>query len=278
MTPNIKFGLDVPIDGEFADPHLLTSLALEAEQCGWHGFFVQDAIASDKPLVDPWISLSAIAVDTKDLRIGAFLTALPRRRPWKVARETVTLDALSNGRLIFAAGLGFNPADFSNYGEDSSLQLRADMLDEGLHLLDRFWSGEKVTFDGAHYQVADVTMLPRPIQRPRIPIWLGGGWPVRAPFKRAARWDGIYVMTEKATGGKMTPDDIREMRLFIAGHRGEWDDFEIAFADKTPIHSSDLGQLVWPFAEAGVTWWLEGLWSMSPMEARKRLECGPPQI
>lgn len=277
-NPRIKYGLDVPIDDEFADPYLLTSLAVDAERYGWDGFFVQDAVVSDKPLADPWIALSAIAIQTKVLRLGAFMTALPRRRPWKVAREAVSLDHLSGGRLIFGAGLGFNPADFAKFGEDASLPVRAAKLDEGLQLLDQFWSGKEVNFEGTHYQVTGVSMLPRPIQRPRIPMWIAGGWPKRAPFRRAARWDGIYVMTERATGGKMTPADIRDMRIFITEHRVEADRLDIAFADKTPSDSSDSGLLVRRYAEAGVNWWLEGLWSMTPREARHRIECGPPLI
>lgn len=272
----MKFGLDVPIHREYSDPGLLVDLAKSAEDKGWDGFFLQDSMASDDPLADPWICLSAIARETEKIRIGALLTALPRRRPWKVARETSSLDLLSGGRLIFGAGLGFNPADFESFGEDASLRVRAAMLDEGLHLLNRFWSGERVTFEGAHYQVQDVRIVPRPLQRPRIPIWLGGGWPVRAPFRRAARWDGIYVMTEKSTGGKMTPADIEEMRAFIFEQRSDQSHFDVVFADKTSRGSGKSQEQIGEFGEAGVTWWLEGLWSMSPEEAKARIGAGPP--
>src|ERR1041385_7825373 len=138
----MKYGLDVRIDEEFAEPQTLVELALEAEQAGWDGFFVQDAMVADAALVDPIIALAAIAAHTKYIRIGAFMTALPRRRPWKVARESVTLDHLSKGRLIFGAGSGFDPTDFTAFGEEADLKMRAEALDEGLAVLTGLWSGE----------------------------------------------------------------------------------------------------------------------------------------
>lgn len=274
----IRFGLDVPIHKEFSDPKLLSTLAVEAERAGWEGFFIQDAMISKDALVDPWIALAAIAVRTERIRLGALLTALPRRRPWKVARETATLDHLSRGRLVFGAGLGFNPQDFTAFGEPGSLAIRASQLDEGLELLARFWTGEEVNFIGDYYQIAGVTIRPRPFQRPQIPIWIGGGWPKRGPFRRAARWDGVYVMTEKSSGGKMMPADIRAMVAFIADQRTPTRQYDVVFADRTPADPGTAGRIVQPYAAAGVTWWLEGLWSLTPAEACDRIRSGPPVL
>jgi len=115
------FGLDVPIDGKYADPYLFVNLALEAEQAGWDGFFLQDGIYGSGPRLDPTVVLSAIALKTKSIRIGAFMTALPRRRPWKLAREMLTLDLLSNGRIICGVGLGFQSQEFLPFGESADL-------------------------------------------------------------------------------------------------------------------------------------------------------------
>ena len=273
----MKYGLDVRIDEEFAEPQILVELALEAEKAGWDGFFVQDAMVADAALVDPIIALAAIAAHTKYIRIGAFMTALPRRRPWKVARETVSLDHLSNGRLIFGAGSGFEASDFGSFGEETELKARAEKLDEGLMILSGLWTGEPFTFQGHYYQVNNVRFTPKPIQSPRIPIWIGGRWPHRKPFLRAAHWDGIYVMTLKANGEHLTPAEIVEIASFIKSHRERSEPFDIAFADETLNDMNQSTQIIKSYQEAGVTWWLEGIWGTHE-EMRTHIKGGPPRI
>jgi alkanesulfonate monooxygenase SsuD/methylene tetrahydromethanopterin reductase-like flavin-dependent oxidoreductase (luciferase family) len=274
----IKYGLDVTIAEEYCHPRILAELATEAEQAGWDGFFVQDFIyCDDAPIVDPWIALAAIAMQTSRIRIGAFMTALPRRRPWKVARETVSLDHLSNGRLIFGAGLGFQREDFWAFGETDEAKVRAEKLDESLTILSGLWTGEPIDFAGEHYQIKGVRFLPKPMQTPRIPVWIAGGWPNRRPFRRAARWDGVYVMTNKVNGEEATPNDIREMIEYIQAHRDNSEPFEVAFAGETSCVPQESAEVVGPYTEAGVTWWLEGIWE--PLaETRKRIGSGPPKV
>ena len=273
----MKFGLDVSIAGEYSNPWMLADLAAEAEQVGWDGFFVQDYMISDRPIADPWVALTAIVMRTERVRIGTFMTALPRRRPWKVARETVSIDHLSNGRLIFGAGLGFITLDFTAFGESDNLKIRAEKLDEALTVLDGLWTGETFSFHGKHYQVNAVKFLPKPIQSPRIPIWVAGGWPNRKPFRRAANWDGVYIMTKKTNGEQVTPEDIKKILTYVEAHRDSSEPFEVAFADETSSDPEDSGKIVRPYAEAGVTWWLEGIWG-SLNEMRKRIRSGPPRI
>jgi alkanesulfonate monooxygenase SsuD/methylene tetrahydromethanopterin reductase-like flavin-dependent oxidoreductase (luciferase family) len=200
----MKYGLDVSTAGEYADPCILADLALEAEQAGWDGFFLWDVIfaegQADMPVTDSWIALAAIASKTQQIRIGALLTPLARRRPWKVARETVALDHLSKGRLIFAAGLGYQTLEFTPFEEESDPKIRAEKLEEGLQILNNLWAGEPCRFQGKHYHINVTKFLPRPVQSPRIPVWIGGYWPNRKPFRRAAQWDGAYPGTEKANG------------------------------------------------------------------------------
>ncbi|MEW5961392.1 MAG: LLM class flavin-dependent oxidoreductase, partial [Chloroflexota bacterium] len=197
--------------------------------------------------------------------------------PWTVARETVSLDHLSKGRLIFGAGLGFQAEDFSAFGEEAEAKIRAEKLDESLTVLNGLWTGEPVQFQGKHYQVAGVRFLPKPVQVPRIPVWIAGGWPHRKPFRRAARWDGAYVMTKKANGEDATPEDMRQIIAYIKAHRENTDPFEVAFAGETPADPHASADVVGPYAEAGVTWWLEGIWE--PLdETRKRIRSGPPKV
>ncbi len=145
----MKYGLDVSITGAYAHAGLLADLAVLAEEAGWDGFFVQDGLlsADSEALVDPWVALSAIALRTRRLRIGALMTPLAAYRPWQVARQTVSLDHLSRGRLIFGAGLGFQARDFAAVGEDADPRRRAEKLDEGLEILRGLWSGETWSFD-----------------------------------------------------------------------------------------------------------------------------------
>lgn len=274
----MNFGLDVPIAGEFADPQRLVELAVEAEGRGWSGFFLQDHLVSDQPVLDPWIALAAIAAATRRIKLGIFMTPLARRRPWKVARETVTLDRLSQGRLILGCGLGFNPADFSTFGEPAGVAARARKLDEALEIICGLWSGRPCSFSGEFFEMAETTFLPTPLQTPRIPVWVSGGWPNKLPFQRAARWDGIYVMTMTGDGDILQPEEFAAIHAALRRWRKLDQPLEIAFAMKSPPDPEKAGMMVAPYADYGVTWWLEGLWSMGSEEARKRILAGPPAL
>src|SRR5512143_1911614 len=155
----MKYALDCSTAGTYANPRLLADLASEAEAAGWDGFFLWDAVFARParlPMTDPWIALAAIAAQTEHIKIGAMVTPLARRRPWQVARETVSLDHLSKGRLIFAVGLGWRALDFEAFGEDANARTRADRLDEGLAIITSLWSGRQVTFHGKHYRADKV--------------------------------------------------------------------------------------------------------------------------
>lgn len=196
------------------DPRTLAALSYDAEAAGWDGVFIPDSIAIDTPefpampAFDPWVTLAAMAMRTERVRIGAIITPISRRRPWKLARETATLDHLSNGRLIIAVGLGaLDDKGFANVGEATDLKTRAAMLDEGLAILAGLWSGQPFSFHGEHYQVDNLTFLPSPVQKPRIPIWVVGAWPRAKSMQRALRWDGI--LPQKSDGRR---DDPRRHR------------------------------------------------------------------
>jgi len=272
----MKYGLDVPIHGEYADPRKLADLAVEAEEAGWDGFFVQDSLLSEESKTDPWVALAAIAMQTRRLRLGALVTALARRRPWQVARQAVALDYLSRGRLIVGVGLGFEVEEFSALGEESDSKIRAEKLDEGLAILRGLWRGESFSFRGKHYEVTEVKLVPGPIQSPRIPVWIARFWPNRRPFRRAARWDGVYVGTAKANGEAVTPEELKEVAAYVKAHRESSGPFDVVFADTTPSDTEKGAEIVQPYLEAGVTWWLEGIWGAFE-EGRERIRHGPPK-
>src|SRR5687768_4408332 len=189
VDSSMKFGIFLPPFGPFGDPRLLVELAESAEAAGWDGFFLWDHLMHrvDGDYMDAWLVLAAIAARTQRLRLGPMVTPLPRRRPWKVAREAVTLDHLSGGRAGLGAGIGTDHSgEFSAVtGEALTDDHRAELLDEGLEIITRLWTGEHVMFTGHHRVVTDVQFLPRPVQQPRVPIWCGAHWPNRAPLRRA---------------------------------------------------------------------------------------------
>ena len=193
----MKFGLDVPTTGEYADPRVLAQLASEAEAAGWDGFFLWDVLLGGADMttavIDPWIALTSVALTTTSIRVGALATPLARERPWLVARRIANLDQASGGRVIFVAGLGFREADFTAFGEEGDAKVRAQKLDEGLSVLSGLLTEERFSFAGDHYHVEQVSLHPRPVQSPRPPIWLAAGWPRKAPIRRAARWDGVCL-------------------------------------------------------------------------------------
>ena len=164
--------MGLPNVREYADPRLLVELAEEAEAAAWNGVFVWDHIAREEdpsiPATDPWIAVAGMAVATRRVRLGIMVTPLARRRPWKVAREVVALDALSSGRFTLGVGLGGGAQnEFAAFGENADARVRAELLDEGLAILDGLWSGEPFSYEGDHYRVSGAEFTPRAVQQPR---------------------------------------------------------------------------------------------------------------
>ena len=254
----MRYGMTLPAFGALADPHYLIELAQAAEAAGWDGFFLWDTVVHDEhgyPIAEPWTALAAIAVATKRLRLGVMFTPLSRRRPWQVARQVITLDRLSNGRVIFGAGLGGALNDFDWFGEETDPRVRAAMLDEGLEIVRGLWSGEPTSYAGTHYTVAPLQFVPPPAQS-HLPIWIGGMWPIKAPMRRAARFDGVFPLRE---GFPLSPEDLAAVKAFIEPLRpNPAAAFDYVAAGITPGDDPAAGAAqVAPYIEAGATWWLE---------------------
>jgi alkanesulfonate monooxygenase SsuD/methylene tetrahydromethanopterin reductase-like flavin-dependent oxidoreductase (luciferase family) len=263
------------------DPHAVANLAREAEEAGWDGVFYFDGIyvGEGMEIYDPWVVMAAMAMKTERIRLGAILTPPARRRPWKLARETATLDHLSDGRLVLPVGLGaLDDGGFGKVGEPTDRKTRAELLDESLEVLTGLWSGEPFSYDGEHYRLEEMTFLPPPVQRPRIPIWVVGAWPSKKSMNRALRYDGLLAYT---TRGEVAPEDIRAIKDYVEEKRGAGTAFDIVWEGQTP--GDDPGRaasVVRPFAEAGATWWIESPWlpPNEPEDLRRRIEAGPPRV
>lgn len=294
MSPRLKTAIYLPNYGPFGDARTVADLAREAESAGWDGFFLWDHIApldeDGDPVAcaDPWVALTAAAMQTTTVILGTTVTPLPRRRPYKLARETATLDRLSGGRLVLGVGIGGGKSEWDHLGEETDLRRRGDMLDEGLDVLVGLWSGEPFEFDGEHYQIEKAQFLPAPMQRPRIPVWVGGIWPNKRPFRRMARWDGMFPLFN-VFGPEQEPLYAKAV-TFVQAERAQLGmdgPFDVIKMGMTP--GDDLGAaaaILTPAVQAGATWWLELLmpevYGFSPSEPqvlsilRRRVLHGPP--
>lgn len=292
----MHFGITIPPFADFFDPRALAEAARDAETAGWDGFFIWDhMLFGPIPVADPWVALTAIALSTERIRIGPLVTPLPRRRPTKLGRETLSLDHLSGGRLILGVGIGNFAWEWEYLGEEPDLKTRGAMLDEGLEVLTRIWSGEPFQHHGQHYTVEgelpdgsrSAQFVPAARQSPRIPIWVAGSWPNKPPFRRAARWDGVVPM--KADGSTIMPADLREIVAYIKEHRAGDDPFDVVCGGATPgDEPAKAAEIASSYAEAGLTWWLEGIdpwrygwqwegaWPVAQM--RERIRQGPPRM
>jgi alkanesulfonate monooxygenase SsuD/methylene tetrahydromethanopterin reductase-like flavin-dependent oxidoreductase (luciferase family) len=262
------------------DPRTVAELAREVEEAGWDGAFYWDGIYVGEgwEIYDPWVVMAAMSMRTERVRIGAMLTPPARRRPCQLARETMTLDHLSGGRLVLPVGLGaLDDGGFSKVGEPTDRKVRAQLLDKSLKILTGLWSGEPFSYEGEHYRFEEMTFIPPPVQSPRIPIWVVGAWPSKKSMNRALRYDGMLAYT---TRGEVTPDDIRAIKAHVEANRPEAA-FDIVWEGETPGDDPDrAAQVVRPFAEAGITWWIESMWSPpnEPDDLRARIRQGPPSI
>ncbi|WP_188741575.1 LLM class flavin-dependent oxidoreductase [Agromyces bauzanensis] len=278
------------------EPNLAVELARLAEASGWDAFFVWEGIWA----TDPWSTLAAAAMVTDRIRLGTMLTPVPRRRPWELAGQTMTVDRLSNGRIILSAGLGV-PAEveerFWIFEDDPGRRVRAELLDEGLDVIQHLWQAQPFEYEGEHYRVTrtDTMLPPAIVQEPRIPIWVVGLWPRMKSMRRVVHYDG-WLPNYAPPGA--SPDGSRDQaRLYtpeiaaeaIAWIRAEREQaglaarpFDIIQEGTTSGTDAEAdAAVVRPWADAGVTWWLESDWQVPAdrvaEHARARITAGPPR-
>ncbi|TET07236.1 MAG: LLM class flavin-dependent oxidoreductase [Candidatus Thorarchaeota archaeon] len=267
----MKYGIYISNYALNGDPKKFVDLAKAAEDAGWDGFFMWDHVyqSSGDLIADPWITLAAIAAQTEKIRIGTTVTPLPRRKPQKVAREVTTLDNLSNGRFTLGVGLGDDSED-GYFDEETSLKTRAEKLDESLEILEGLWTGKPFSFTGQHYNIQELTFEPRPMKKPRVPIWCGGTWPIKAPFRRAARFDGVFPLSAK---DELKPEDYQEITDYVKGHRKTMKDFDIIMWGRStgdPKKDSWIGD----YETAGVNWYTEIIMNADIKKCLSRISKG----
>ena len=275
----MRFGLNVI---NAWSPDFILQLALAAEEAGWDGFFLWDHVTFeyDVSLHDPWILLGAIAACTKKIRLGTLVTPLARRRPHIVAKETATLDHLSKGRVVLGVGLGGVEREFSAFGEESDSKRRAEKLDEAIEVIEKIWSGEVVEHHGKHYTLDKVALLPRPVQKPRIPIWVGGH--SKPALRRASKYDGWAEGGPAPSVGLpgMTSQELKASITYIKKNRKEKNPIDIVYTAELPEDSQQLRDIIGKLQQIGITWVLESIHGMrySDKKALERVKRGPPEI
>jgi len=250
-----KRGIFVAPFDELVHPNKLAELGASAEAHGWDGFFVWDHVRYRAPVravADPWVALAAIAAATRRIRLGPLVTPIARRRVQKLARETVTLDHLSRGRLVLGVGLGSDQyRELSPFGEVVDPRERARLLDDGLARLASYWGGE---------------FEPVPVQSPRIPVWVAARWPNRRPLRRAARWDGLFPIDLPG------PEALAELAAAVSALRAEVGNdqpFDLIVELRA---DADPG----PWEAAGATWILTEFGvGASEKEVRAAIEAAP---
>jgi alkanesulfonate monooxygenase SsuD/methylene tetrahydromethanopterin reductase-like flavin-dependent oxidoreductase (luciferase family) len=240
----VRHGIFLAPFGALAEPSLVVELAAQAEGAGWDGFFVWDHVlyVDVDDLADPWVTLAAIAAATERLRLGPMVTPIARRRILKLARETVTLDRLSSGRLVLGVGLGSDrTGEFDLPGEEQDPRRRAAALDDGLSSLREHWAGTE------------------------IPVWVGSKGLAAAPLRRAARWQGWFPVNVDS------PDQFAEGVAAVAAQRTSDGEFDYVIAPD-PGHDPDA------WAAAGATWLLAEFGSHpDPGEVAAVIKAGPPR-
>jgi len=250
----VRFGLYVSNFGSNSDVRHVADLAREAERARWDGLFVWDHLAFvwGQPSADPWVVLTACALQTSRIVLGTSVTPIPRRRIQVLAHTVATLDRLSGGRVVFGAGLGGNRAEFERFGEDFSRTRRLALLEDGLGTLRRWWDGEDV--DG-------IRLLPPP--EGRVPIWVGGN--SNEALDLAARYDGWIANSAGREGVRLPAEEVSSAASRVRG-------------DVVVLNGASGSATPTEYEAAGATWWMEAVhdWRGTPEEMLALVQAGPP--
>ncbi len=275
----MKYGIVLP----YRSARETAELASAAEQSGWDGIFVGDAIWCE----DPLIGLTAAAMTTERIRLGTMVLAIPLRRPWHLASESLAIDRLSGGRLTLGLGAGAVWMGWQGFPDvPSDARTRADMLDDSIDILTLMHQRRQFDYDGKHYHIklslVDEMHYPaKTVQQPRVPLWVVGIWPRQKSMRRVLRCDGLIPMRMAENGqfADLTPADLVAMRSFLREHSPAEKAFDIPIEGKTAgLSQLEVQDKIAVWREAGATWWIESTWEIPAEHLNERILQGPPRI
>jgi alkanesulfonate monooxygenase SsuD/methylene tetrahydromethanopterin reductase-like flavin-dependent oxidoreductase (luciferase family) len=258
------------------NPEDQVAQAVNAEAAGWDGVFVWEGAYH----TDAWCLLAAMAQATTRIHLGTMLSPLPWRRPWELAAQAATVDRLSGGRLILTVGLGAPESGRAAASDPVDRRTRAELLDENLKVITDLWAGRS-DHSGVHCQL-DMATEPRrdlrPVQQPRIPIWVVGAWNRPISMARAVRFDGVvpHVMDTHSDGFGAT---YEEMAAWIRAHpHPDGTVAELIWEAETPAEDQEAAaEKVTRWRDRGATWWLESRWGPDRTDVDARIAAGPPR-
>lgn len=278
MSPSkTHFGITLP----YGDARLTANLARAAEDAGWDGVFVGDAIWTQ----DPLIQLSAAAMLTERIRLGTLVLAVPMRRPWRIASESLALDILSQGRLVLGLGTGATWMGWQSFpSEVTAVRERAEMLDETIDILTQMHQSKQFDYLGRHYQVRlsrmDSMHYPPPtVQKPHVPIWIPGVWPRMKSMRRALKCNGLLPQKMDGEGKfvEVTPADLRQMKAYFDANRDPAVPFDyVVEGQLAGLHPIARRERLTEWRESGITWWIESTWDKTTGQVEEIIRQGPP--
>jgi Luciferase-like monooxygenase len=224
---------------------------------------------------------------TRRIRLGPMILPMPLRRPWKVASESLALDHLSEGRLILGLGAGAVWMGWQGFPDEvTDTRKRAEMLDESIDILTLLYQRKPFDYDGKHYHLK-LTLLdemyypPKPVQQPRIPLWVVGIWPHNKSMRRVLKCDGVIVEKRNAQGQgeEATPEDICEIKTYVKSNRTLQSPIDIVMVGKTGgLSRSEIQEKLLSRNGAGLTWWIEDVIGESEEQVAERIRQGPPGL
>ena len=221
------FGTSMPSRGDMASPENLRTLAQRAESLGFDSVWVSDHIIlprkvdsfypyaadgvatfrPDEDYYDPLATLNFLAGCTQKIRLGTHVLILPYRNPVVTAKMLSTLDVLSGGRVILGAGVGWMEEEFQALGLDTYAQ-RGAVTDEYIQLFKELWTKDEPEFQGEHYQLSGMGFMPKPVQKPHPPIWIGGH--TNPAIRRAAEYGDGWMPIGLRPPAILEPEELAE--------------------------------------------------------------------
>lgn len=212
----MRLDLVLPNEGDYMLEALNAGPLFEA--MGWEGLWLSDHIVGlpedhlhQQSWTDILIGMAHLAARTSRIRIGSGILVLPYRDPVVTARMLVSLDHLSGGRIDMGVGVGWLKREYEAVGRGAMFDRRGAFTDETLDAILACFAGGTVEFHGEWFDFGPVAFDPKPLQSPRIPLWIGSLGTTGAPIRRAAKYADIWHPSElNTTGGKITPDEYRE--------------------------------------------------------------------